>query len=35
MYMKAKKIHGGYTIDPLLVTMNKAEAEAMRARLVR
>ena len=35
MYVKGEKIYGGYTIDPLLKTMSKEEAEAMRSRLVR
>jgi uncharacterized protein YegJ (DUF2314 family) len=35
MYTRGEKIHGGYTIDPLLVTMGKDQARAMRARLVR
>jgi uncharacterized protein YegJ (DUF2314 family) len=35
MYTRGEKIHGGYTIDPLLVTMGKDQAQAMRARLVR
>jgi uncharacterized protein YegJ (DUF2314 family) len=35
MYMQEEKIHGGYTIDPLLGTMPAEEAEAMRQRLAR
>ena len=35
MYHKGDKIHGGYTIDPLLHTMPEAEAAVMRAKLVR
>ena len=35
MYHKGDKIHGGYTIDPLLPTMPEAEAAVMRAKLVR
>ena len=35
MYHKGDKIHGGYTIDPLLPTMPEAEAALMRQKLVR
>jgi uncharacterized protein YegJ (DUF2314 family) len=35
MYTRGEKIHGGYTIDPLLATMPKDQASAMKARLVR
>lgn len=35
MYIREAKIHGGYTIDPLLQSMPKKEAEALRSRLVR
>jgi uncharacterized protein YegJ (DUF2314 family) len=35
MYTRDDKIHGGYTIDPLLETMRPEEAEDMRQRLVR
>jgi uncharacterized protein YegJ (DUF2314 family) len=35
MYMRGEKIHGGYTIDPLLPTMDKARAAALRRNLVR
>jgi uncharacterized protein YegJ (DUF2314 family) len=35
MYTRGEKIHGGYTIDPLLATMPKDQAAAMKARLVR
>jgi uncharacterized protein YegJ (DUF2314 family) len=35
MIMRGDKIHGGYTIDPLLSAMPKEQASAMRARLVR
>lgn len=35
MYVRGEKIHGGYTIDPLLPTYPKDEAESLRARLVR
>jgi uncharacterized protein YegJ (DUF2314 family) len=35
MYTRDEKIHGGYTIDPLLSTMSPEEAEEMRQRLVR
>jgi uncharacterized protein YegJ (DUF2314 family) len=35
MYMRGEKIHGGYTIDPLLATFPKQEAEIMRLKLVR
>ena len=35
MYMRGEKIHGGFTIDPLLHSYPKDQADAMRARLVR
>lgn len=35
MYTRDDKIHGGYTIDPLLPTFPTAEAEALRLKLVR
>ncbi|MGL4233567.1 MAG: YegJ family protein [Casimicrobium sp.] len=35
MYTRGEKIHGGYTIDPLLATMPKDQAAAMKAKLVR
>jgi uncharacterized protein YegJ (DUF2314 family) len=35
MYVKAGRIHGGFTIDPLLPTFPKEEAEALREKLVR
>lgn len=35
MYMRGDKIHGGFTIDPLLGSYSKEEADALRARLVR
>lgn len=35
MYTVGEKIHGGFTIDPLLGSFPEEEAEAMRARLVR
>ena len=35
MINREEKIQGGYTIDPLLATMPKAQADALRARLVR
>ena len=35
MYVGGDKIHGGFTIDPLLDGYPPEEAEAMRARLVR
>lgn len=35
MYMKNGKIYGGYTIDPLLATMSKEEADSYRQILVR
>jgi uncharacterized protein YegJ (DUF2314 family) len=34
-YTRGEKIHGGYTIDPLLASMPKDQAAAMKARLVR
>lgn len=35
IYTRGSMMHGGYTIDPLLVTMPEDQAAAMRARLVR
>ncbi|EGW8294460.1 YegJ family protein [Escherichia coli] len=35
MYTRGDKIYGGYTIDPLLVTYPKEEADGLRAKLVR
>ena len=35
MYPRGDKIYGGYTIDPLLVTYPKEEADELRAKLVR
>ncbi|MET0263650.1 MAG: DUF2314 domain-containing protein [Rariglobus sp.] len=35
MFMRGEKIHGGYTIDPLLPGFPKGQADAMRSRLVR
>lgn len=35
MFTRGDKIHGGFTIDPLLHSYPKDEAEALRARLVR
>ena len=35
MYIKNERIHGGFTIDPLLGTFPKEEAEAIRSKLVR
>ena len=35
MFVRGEKIHGGYTIDPLLPTMDKARADEMRRKLVR
>lgn len=35
MYMRGEMIHGGFTIDPLLGSYPKEEADAMRAKLVR
>lgn len=35
MYTKGDRIHGGYTIDPLLGSFPKDKADAMRAQLVR
>ncbi|MCV5433887.1 DUF2314 domain-containing protein, partial [Escherichia coli] len=34
MYTRGDKIYGGYTIDPLLVTYPKEEADELRAKLV-
>lgn len=35
MYMRGEKIHGGFTIDPLLNSYTKEQADVLRARLVR
>lgn len=35
MFTRGGMIHGGYTIDPLLPTMDPTEADALRATLVR
>lgn len=35
MFVRGDRIHGGYTIDPLLHTMPKGEADDLRRRLVR
>lgn len=35
MYKRGEKIHGGFTIDPLLDSYPKDQAEALRAKLVR
>jgi uncharacterized protein YegJ (DUF2314 family) len=35
MFTRDGKIHGGFTIDPLLATYPKEEADALRAKLVR
>jgi uncharacterized protein YegJ (DUF2314 family) len=35
MFTRGGKIHGGYTIDPLLPTMTKIEADSLRSKLVR
>jgi uncharacterized protein YegJ (DUF2314 family) len=35
MYVRGERIHGGYTIDPLLSEVEKTEAEALRKKLVR
>lgn len=35
MYTRGDKIYGAYTIDPLLVTYPKEEADELRAKLVR
>ncbi|CAD5825656.1 YegJ family protein [Escherichia coli] len=35
MYTRGDKIYGDYTIDPLLVTYPKEEADELRAKLVR
>jgi len=35
MYIKNEMIHGGFTIEPLLGTFPKEEAEAIRSKLVR
>lgn len=35
MYTREDRIHGGFTIDPLLGSFPKDEADAMRAKLVR
>ncbi len=35
MYTKGDRIHGGFTIDPLLDSYPKEEADALRSKLVR
>jgi uncharacterized protein YegJ (DUF2314 family) len=35
MYVRGERIHGGYTIDVLLPTMDEAEANSLRRKLVR
>lgn len=35
MFVRGDKIHGGYTIDPLLAGWDKARADELRQRLVR
>lgn len=35
MYVRGEKIHGGYTIDPLLDSYSEEEAQKMREKLVR
>jgi len=35
MFTRGEKIHGGYTIDPLLDSYPEEEAEVLRAKLVR
>ena len=35
MYVRGDKIYGGYTIDPLLATMPRQQADEMRRQLVR
>lgn len=35
MYVVGEKIHGGFTIDPLLASFPKEKAQALRSRLVR
>ena len=35
MYVRGEKIHGGYTIDPLLPSMDKTQGDALRRKLVR
>ena len=35
MYVRAGRIHGGYTIDPLLASFDKAKSDDIRRRLVR
>lgn len=35
MFLRGEKIHGGFTIDPLLPTFPKDKADALRAQLVR
>lgn len=35
MFMRGDRIHGGYTIDPLLGGLEKEKADAMRQHLVR
>jgi uncharacterized protein YegJ (DUF2314 family) len=35
MYVRGERIHGGYTIDPLLGTWDKVQADELRRKLVR
>jgi uncharacterized protein YegJ (DUF2314 family) len=35
MFMRGEKIHGGYTIDPLLPSFDKAKGDELRRKLVR
>lgn len=35
MYVRGERIHGGYTIDPLLPTMPRSEAKELERRIVR
>ena len=35
MYVRGERIHGGYTIDPLLPTMEKTQGDVLRRKLVR
>lgn len=35
MYIRSDRIHGGYTIDPLLATFPADQADALRKKLVR
>ena len=35
MYVRGERIHGGYTIDPLLPTMDKRRANELQRKLVR